>query len=84
MPDQQSKGNYYIKTRTNELYDSLPHEKEARMRCITVRDEIIELNYKFFGYVASTTFVENTTYEDKLQTALLSFLHMWWKYKWTP
>ncbi|MCM1222057.1 MAG: hypothetical protein NC548_47065, partial [Lachnospiraceae bacterium] len=30
------------------------------------------------------TFIENTTHEDKFQTALLSFMGMWWKYKWTP
>lgn len=74
----------YIKARTAEIYDSLPMDKEERIRCIKERDEIIELNYTFFGYVASTTFVENVIYEDKFQTALMSFLGMWWKYKWTP
>lgn len=74
----------YVKKRTNELYDSLPHDKEERIKCLSVRDEIIQLNYSFFGYVATTTYVDNTTYEDKLQTALCSFLGMWWKYKWTP
>lgn len=74
----------YIKKRTLELYDSLPHDLEERKKCKKVRDEVIELNYKFFGYVASTTYVDNTTYEDKFQTALLAFLGMWWKYKWTP
>lgn len=69
------------KIRTIELYDSLPRDKEERMKCLSVRDEIIDLNYKFFGYVASNTFVDNTTYEDKLQTALLSFLGMWWKFR---
>ena len=74
----------YIKSRTNELYDSLPYDLESRKKCLDVRNEIIKLNYTFFGYVASSTFVENTTYEDKFQTALCSFLNMWWKYKWTP
>ena len=74
----------YIKERTQELYDALPHELEARKNSIEIRDEIIELNYSFFGYIASSTFVEGVDYEDKLQTALMSFLTMWWKYKWTP
>jgi hypothetical protein len=74
----------YIKQRTQELYDSLPMDLEERKKCIAVRDEIIQLNYKFFGFVASNTFVENCDYEDKMQTALLSFMGMWWKYKWTP
>ena len=74
----------YIKERTQELYDSLPMDLEKRKACIAIRDEIIELNYKFFGYVASSVFIEGVEYEDKLQTALMSFLNMWWKYKWTP
>ena len=64
----------YIKQRTQEIYDSLPTELEQRKRCFKERNEIIDLNYSFFGYVASTTFVENTPYEDKLQTAILSFM----------
>ena len=74
----------YIRERTQELYDSLPMDLEERKACISVRDEIIELNYKFFGYVASGIFIEGVEYEDKLQTALMSFMGMWWKYKWTP
>lgn len=74
----------YIKQRTDELYNSLPMDLEERKACKKVRDELVELNYKFFGYVASTTHVDNTMYEDKFQTALLAFLGMWWKYKWTP
>lgn len=77
-------GKDYIKRRTNELYDLLPTDKEERKKRYDIRDEVIELNYAFFGYVANNTFVENVTYEDKFQTALLSFLGMWWKYKWTP
>lgn len=73
-----------IKCRTNELYESLPMEKSARMRCLSVRDEVLELNYSFFEYVASNTILPNTPYEDKLQTALLAFLEIWWKYKWAP
>lgn len=74
----------YVKQRTLELYESLPMEEEARKAQIEVRDEIIELNYKFFGYVATSTFVEGVLYEDKLQTALMAFLGMWWKYKYAP
>jgi hypothetical protein len=74
----------YIKQRTQELYDSLPMDLEERKKCLDVRDEIIKLNYPFFGFVATNTFVDGCDYEDKLQTALLSFMTMWWKYKWTP
>lgn len=86
MPDISNKkyDKEYIKRRTNELYDQLPMDKEERKIRLDIRDEIIKLNYSFFGYVASNTFVENTTHEDKFQTALLSFMGMWWKYKWTP
>lgn len=73
-----------IKQRTQELYDSLPQEKEARKSRIDVRDEVIELNYTFFGYVASKTYVNNysVTYEDKFQSALMHFCECWWWYKW--
>lgn len=74
----------YIKARTNELYDSLPMDYDSRIKCFDIRDEILDLNYTFFGYVASSTFVEGVEYEDKFQTAIMSFLGMWWKYKWTP
>lgn len=86
MSDTPSKkyDKEYIKKRTKELYDQLPMEKEERKKRFDIRDEVIELNYSFFGYVASNTFVENTTHDDKFQTALLSFMGMWWKYKWTP
>lgn len=73
-----------VKKRTQELYDSLPMVKEERIACTAIRDEIIKLNYKFFGYVASGVFIEGVDYEDKLQTALLAFMEMWWKYKFTP
>lgn len=73
-----------IKMKTIELYDSLPEDKEERIKCIDIRNKIIELNYSFFGYVASNTFVENAEYNDKMQTALLAFMNMWWKYKWAP
>lgn len=83
MGDKESK-NEYIKRRTLEIYDSLPQNKELRKNCLAERDEIIELNYAFFGYVATKTFINNTTvtYEDKLQSALLHFCECWWWYKW--
>lgn len=84
-------GNYdgiskseYIKQRTLELYDSLPQDEESRKRRLDVRDEVIQLNYSFFGYVATHTYINNPsiTYEDKLQTAICEFLTCWWWYKW--
>lgn len=74
----------YIKQRTIELYDSLPMDLEQRKARHDVRDEVIDLNYKFFGYVATSTFVEGVSYEDKLQTALMAFLGGWWKFKYAP
>lgn len=76
--------NAYIKRRTLELYDQLSQDKEIRKSQTDIRDKIIELNYTFFGYVASHTFVNNTyiSYEDKLQSALSHFCECWWWYKW--
>ena len=81
---QQDTQSDYIKRRTIELYDSLPQELEARKKCLDVRDEIIELNYSFFGYVATHTFINNSaiTYEDKFQSACLHFCECWWKWRW--
>lgn len=75
--------NAEIKERTLELYDQLPQELEARKARTDIRDEVLKLNYKFFGYVASHTYVRNTycTYEDKLNSAICAFLQIWWKYK---
>lgn len=74
----------YIKQRTQELYAMLPEDEEERKSRIDIRDEIIDLNYKFFGYVASHTFINNTSisYEDKFQSAVLHFCEIWWLYKW--
>ena len=73
-----------IKEETIRLYQSLPQEKEIRVQRTDARDRIIELNYSFFGYIASHTFINNTsvTYEDKLQSALLHFCECWWWYLW--
>lgn len=81
----QSK-NEYIKNKTIELYDSLPNDEEGRKARTDIRDQIIELNYTFFGYVASHTFINNpsVTYEDKFQSAVCAFLDEWWKFRFTP
>lgn len=81
MPESKSE---FIKRRTLEIYDSMPQEKSKRMECLKERDEIIELNYSFFGYVASHTYINNPTvlYEDKLQSAVLHFCECFWWYKW--
>lgn len=78
--------NEQIKQKTIELYDQLPMELEARKASHEIRDQILELNYAFFGYVASHKFVNNQyiSYEDKLNTAIYAWLTMWWKYRWTP
>lgn len=72
------------KERTIELYTFLPQTSlEERFTYTDIRDEVIHLNYTFFGYVASHTYVNNTTvtYEDKLQSALLHFCEIWHKFK---
>ena len=76
--------NAEIKKRTIELYDQLPQEEEARKARTDIRDKVIELNYSFFGYVATHKFINNTmvTYEDKLQSALCAFCTCWWWYRW--
>lgn len=74
----------YVKQRTLELYDMLPDDEAGRKARTDIRDEIIQLNYSFFGYVATHTYINNPsiTYEDKLQTAICEFLTCWWWYKW--
>lgn len=73
----------YVKKETARLYDELPQVYEERIARIDVRDRVIDLNYTFFGYVASHTFINNSmvTYEDKLQSAVLHFCECWWKWK---
>lgn len=77
----------WIKARTQELYDMLPQTTlEERNTYTEIRDEIIELNYSFFGYVAKNQYVTDpmATYEDKFQSALTNFCQMWAKYKFAP
>lgn len=81
------KKNDWIKARTQELYDLLPQTTlEEREKYTDIRDEIIELNYSFFGYIAKNTYVTDpmATYEDKLQSAIMNFCQMWVKYKFAP
>lgn len=84
MPSDKNNSSEYIKQKTLELYDQLPQDRAGREARIDIRDEIIELNKAFFGYVAKTTFINNpsVTYEDKFQSALLHFCECWWWYKW--
>ena len=74
----------YRKQRTIELYDYLPQTSlEERREYTDIRDAIIEMNYTFFGYIASHKFLNNSyiQYEDKFQSALLHFCEMWEKYR---
>ena len=73
-----------IKQQTSDLYDTLSQELSVRVTQIDVRDKVIKLNYKFFGYVASHTFINNSyiSYEDKFQSAVMHFCECWWKWKW--
>ena len=77
--------NEYVKNRTIELYDKLPMTSlEDRKACTEIRDEIIELNYPFFVYLAKKLYVDNSsvTFEDKLQTIIYWFCVLWpeWRF----
>lgn len=74
----------YRKERTLELYDYLPQTTlEERFTYTDIRDAVIELNYTFFGYIATHTFINNSSisYEDKFQSALFHFCEMWHKFR---
>lgn len=71
------------KQRTLELYSYLPQTSlEDRYKYTDIRDEVIYLNYKFFGYVAAHVYIKgkHCSYEDKFQSALTAFCQMWHKY----
>jgi len=73
----------YRKQRTIELYSYLPQTTlEERATYTDIRDAVVELNYTFFGYIASHKFINNpsVSYEDKFQSALLHFCEMWTKF----
>ena len=77
--------NEAVKTRTIELYDQLPMTSlDDRRACTEIRDEIIEINYPFFKYLAKKLYVDNptVTFEDKLQTILSNFCVLWpeWRF----
>lgn len=77
--------NDFVKNRTIELYDKLPMTSlKDRLACTEIRDEIIELNYPFFVYLAKKLYVDNSTvtFEDKLQTILSNFCILWpeWRF----
>lgn len=75
------------KQRTIELYSFLPQTTlEERYKYTDIRDEVIAINYGFFGYVASHVYLKGSsaTYEDKFQSALIHFCEMWHKYKFAP
>lgn len=84
--ENMSKTNQEIKQETIQLYDQLSMDLEIRKKQYDIRDKILELNYAFFGYVASHKFINNQyiSYEDKLNTAICAWLEMWWKYRWSP
>ena len=54
-----------------------------RFKYNDIRDAVVEMNYKFFGFIASHKFINNSSvdYEDKFQSALFHFCEMWHKYK---
>lgn len=86
-PSQLNKADYtaaqWTKARTVELYSFLPQTSlEERFTFTEIRDEVIQLNYKYFGYVASHTYVADpyVVYEDKFQSCLMGFCKMWHKY----
>ncbi len=77
--------NEYVKNRTIELYDKLPMTSlEDRKACTEIRDEIIELNYSYFVFLAKKLYVDNpsVTFEDKLQTIIYWFCVLWpeWRF----
>jgi len=77
--------NEAVKNRTIELYDKLPMTSlEDRKACTDIRDEIIEINYPYFTYLAKKLYVDNpvVTFEDKLQTILSNFCILWpeWRF----
>lgn len=87
-PSTLNKSDYnstdWVKARTIELYDFLPQTSlEERFEYTNIRDEVIHLNYKYFGYVASSTYVADPGigYEDKFQSCLMGFCKMWHKYR---
>lgn len=80
MADQKQ----YIKTRTLELYDSLPQDYDERIKHLEVRDECIELNMPLWKYIAKNKFVNNhyIEMEDKIQSVIMYYCQSWWWFRW--
>jgi hypothetical protein len=77
----------FRKERTLELYSYLPQTTlEERFEYTDIRDAVIELNYKFFGYLASHHYIASNycSYEDKFQSAATHFCEMWHKFMFAP
>lgn len=77
----------YRKERTLELYSYLPQTTlEERFKYTDIRDAVVELNYKFFGYLASHHYIASNycSYEDKFQSAAMHFCEMWPKFMFAP
>ena len=74
-----------IKARTNALYDSLPLDEAERKSNIAVRNEVVELNYEFFKFVASRAHPvgNHFDFEDKVQSGIMYFCNnIWHQYRW--
>ena len=72
------------KERTLELYSYLPQTSlEDRFKYTDIRDEVIFVNYNYFGYIASHVYLKtvHVSYEDKFQSALANFCTMWHKFQ---
>lgn len=72
------------KERTLELYSYLPQTSlEERAKYTDIRDEVIFINYSYFGYIASHVYIKtvHVSYEDKFQSALMNFCTMWHKFQ---
>lgn len=84
QPSKSNSKNDKVKEETLKLYSQLSQDEEERKSRLDIRDKIIELNYSFFGWVASSTYVNNTSveYNDKIQCALQAFCEIWWWYGW--
>lgn len=84
LDKEELSASEYRNQRTIELYDYLPQTTlEDRRTYTDIRDAVIEMNYTFFGYIASNKFINNSfiSYEDKFQSALFHFCEMWEKYR---
>lgn len=71
------------KQRTLELYSYLPQTSlEERAKYTDIRDEVIFINYSYFGFIANNVYLKScsVSYEDKFQAAVEHFCTMWHKF----